>query len=181
MGRRIGGAKALMQLAGAPLAHHAARALRPSVRALAVAGDAAAARALNAPALADPPGASRGPLAGVLAGLAWAAGEGASWLAVAPCDAPLLPDDLVPRLRAAAADAMAACAETDAGLEPLISLWRVDLLPRLQAALGAGAHPPVHRFMHDVGAARVRLGADEAMNVNTADDLARAEALLARR
>lgn len=178
-GRRLGGNKAMTMLAGAPLASHAARALA-GVGALAVAGSAEAARALGATALEDPPGLARGPLAGVLAGLEWAQECGAVWLAVLPCDVPLAPRDLVERLRAAVGEGALVCAETELGLEPLISLWRTDLSPTLRAALAGGGHPPVHALARDLGAARVRLTLEEAMNVNTPEDLARIEAALRR-
>jgi molybdopterin-guanine dinucleotide biosynthesis protein A len=180
-GARLGGCKALTPLAGAPLAAHVARALGAGAH-LAIVGDAEAARVLKAVAIEDPPGAARGPLAGVLAALTWAEGMGAEWVALAPCDTPFLPDDLIARMRAAAGACEIACVESAAGLEPLISIWRIGLTLRLRAALAGGAHPAVHAFMGKLGAARVRLArAEETLNVNTPEDLARAEAYLARR
>jgi len=176
-GARIGGAKAMKPLAGAPLAAHVARALR-SADALAVVGDAQAAAALNAISLDDPPGLARGPLAGVLAALDWARSARADWLALAPCDTPFLPDDLIARLRAGAGMSELACVESAAGPEPLISIWRTHLAERLRAALTGRAHPPVQRLMDEFGAARIRLaGPRETLNVNTPADLAEAETL----
>jgi molybdopterin-guanine dinucleotide biosynthesis protein A len=56
-----------------------------------------------------------------------------SWLAVAPCDAPLLPIDLVVRLVAGAnaAGADAALARVDGRLQPVFAI----VATRLQAAL----------------------------------------------
>ena len=58
----------------------------------------AVAKALGYPTLYDEPGDALGPLAGVKVGLIWAEQQGAHALAVSPCDAPLLPDDLYVRL-----------------------------------------------------------------------------------
>lgn len=177
---RFGAPKALAEFVGAPLIAHVAQAMAGAA-VIAVVGDQSAAEAIGAPRLLDPPGAARGPLAGVLAGLEWAAAEDAGWLAIAPCDAPLLPRDLVARLRLAAADGALACAHTDAGIEPLISLWRTSLLAEVRRALGGGVHPPAHQLMAQFGAVRVTLSATEAMNVNTPADFARAERAYAAR
>lgn len=131
--------------------------------------------------LADPAGAPDGPLAGVLAGLRWA--ESAHWLATIPCDAPLLPDDLVTRLIAGAeaASAPLAYAATTDGPQPLCAVWRPALAGKLVDAL-AGGHPPIHAFAAEVGAVRVRFDdASTFLNINTREDLDRAEAMLAGR
>lgn len=177
-GRRIGGGKANVILAGKPLAAHVARALGDVV-ALAVVGDEKAADLLSAVHLSDPAGFPRGPLTGVLSGLEWACREGAQWLAVAPCDTPLLPRDIVARLRGAVGAAPLVCAQTDIGVEPLISLWRCDMLAQTRAAL-ASNHPPMREFIRNAGAVYLHLALKEAMNVNAREDLARAEFLLAR-
>lgn len=178
-GERIGGDKALKSLGGSLLIAHVARALS-NASALAVVGDFEAAQILGATALSDPTDLPRGPLAGVLSALEWGAAGGVEWVAFAPCDTPLLPGDIIERLRAAA-DGALACAETEDGLEPLISLWRTSLAARVRASLNTGAHPPMHVFFREIGVARVSLSATEAMNVNTLDDLARAETILAKR
>jgi molybdopterin-guanine dinucleotide biosynthesis protein A len=182
-GRRIGGAKALIDLGGAPLLAHAARSLRPAAAALAVVGDAEAARLLDAEALSDPPGAARGPLAGVCAALDWAERRGAGWLALAPCDTPFLPDDLVALLLDAALQAHApiACAKTADGVHPLVSLWRVDVAGAVRAALRERRHPAIHRFIADLGAAHLALADADLANINTPEDLEAARARFARR
>jgi molybdenum cofactor guanylyltransferase len=180
---RFGAPKAQAVLGGASLTTHVARTLQPHVGALAIAGDNPSPD-LNAAALRDPPGAPRGPLAGVLAGLEWAEQGGFSWLASAPCDAPLIPSDLVPRLWAAAtsSDARLVLAATSEGWQPLCALWRTGLAGDLRAALAGGRHPSVHGFAEAVGVCIVRFeDANAFLNINTPEDLARAEALLARR
>ena len=105
-------------------------------------------------------------------------GHGARALAVSPCDAPLLPDDLYARL-AAAAGAGAAMAETSEGRQPLCAIWPVGTLPALTQALTGGAHPPTWRMLEQAGAVKVRFDEVGAFaNLNTREDLARLEASL---
>lgn len=179
VGARIGGDKAMTLLAGVPLVAHVARVLTPSVSALAVVGDPPAARHLQAVDLSDAGAARRGPLYGVSAALAWARAGGADWLALAPCDTPFLPDDFVARLHAAAAaeGAAIAYAQTESGIHPLASLWRVAVQPGLDAML-VQRHPPVHTAIAALGAAGVGFWEAELANVNTREDLAAAEARL---
>jgi molybdopterin-guanine dinucleotide biosynthesis protein A len=172
---RFGTPKALAEMAGRPLIAHVARALSGAVE-ISVVGAEAAAQAIGVVRLADPLGAADGPLAGILAALAWGAERGAGWLCVAPCDAPLLPNDLVARLRAAAGDASLACVTTNAGIEPLISIWRTALLAEVRAEMTGGAHPAARDLARQFGAAYLRLDEADIMNVNTREDLARAEA-----
>ncbi len=156
--RRFGSEKAAALLDGRPLLDHALDAL-DGCAPLAVSAPAgsraeALARARGLAVLADDPAAPRGPLAGVRAGLAWAAGQGADWLAVVPCDGPGAPADLVARLAQAAGAGPGAAAVSPSGPEPLHAVWRTDLLAALDAALASG-HPPVWRLQADLGFARV--------------------------
>ncbi|WP_273523920.1 NTP transferase domain-containing protein, partial [Rhodosalinus sediminis] len=88
-----GGDKALAELAGRPLAAHVAERLSDHVAALALNanGDPARFAALGLPVLPDPLPGRPGPLAGVLAALDWAAGQGAAAAVTAPADTPFLP------------------------------------------------------------------------------------------
>ena len=105
-------------------------------------------------------------------GLIWAGEQGAHTLAVSPCDAPLLPDDLYVRLLAHA-EGGAALAETRDGRQPLCALWPVAALPEVRAALADGAHPPTWQMLERLGARRVSFEHAEAFaNVNTREDLA---------
>lgn len=178
-GARIGGDKAMTLLAGVPLISHVARVLTPSVKGLAVVGDAPAAQHLKAVDLSDVGAARRGPLYGVSAALGWAQAGRAQWLALAPCDTPFLPDDFVARLRAAAEaeGAVIAYAKTESGMHPLASVWRVDAQAGLDAML-AQRHPPVHTAIAALGGVGVAFWEAELANVNTPEDLAAAEARL---
>ena len=181
---RFGGEKAAALLAGRPLLLWAAQRLQKSCGAVAVntrPGTDAERLALAAalPVLHDAAGDAAGPLAGVRAGLAWAQGLGAHALAVSPCDAPLLPDDLFPRLIEAAGTGAAMAATAD-GRQPLCAVWPVSALPAVETALAGGAHPPTWRVLESVGARSVHFErAADFANLNTRDDLAAIAARLA--
>ena len=78
--RMGGGDKALRPLGGQPVLAHVIARLAPQVQALALSanGDPARFAAFGLPVLADSLPGFPGPLAGVLAGLDWAAGRGDS-------------------------------------------------------------------------------------------------------
>ena len=178
---RFGGEKAVATLHGTPLLLWAVQRLRKtcSTVAVSVRRDSAAealANSSNLPTLYDAPGDAAGPLSGVKAGLTWAVSLGVRLLAVSPCDAPLLPDDLFPRL-IDHAEGGAAMAETLEGRQPLCAVWPVAALPSVSAALQGGAHPPTWQVLESLGAKKVRFDAPEAFaNLNTRGDLAAVEA-----
>lgn len=130
--------------------------------------------------LNDDAGDPDGPLSGVKAGLGWALRQGATQLAVSPCDVPLAPEDLYLELQAAARTG-AAMAETADGRQPLCAIWPVSALPVVTAALAGGAHPPTWLLLEQIGAVKVRFAtAERFANLNTREDLARFEALFHR-
>jgi len=182
---RFGGEKASALLAGRPLVMWAAQRLQGSCAAVAINARPgteaeAVAQAAGLPVLHDAAGDAAGPLAGVKAGLAWAQGLGARALAVSPCDAPLLPQDLFVRL-IAAAGAGAAMAETSDGRQPLCAVWPVSALPAVVAALAGGAHPPTWRVLESISAQHVHFDRAEAFaNLNTSTDLAAIAARVTR-
>ena len=176
-GSRMGGAKAHVELAGLILAGHVAQAIQSEL--VGGVGDDVAALRIGAASIADPPGLAKGPLAGVLAALEWGASVGATHVMIAPCDTPLLPAALVELL--AAANATVACVETRDGLQPLVALWRMDLIGRLKDALRDGRHPPVRELLEQFGVARIWFEDAAAFtNINTREDLFRAASLLRR-
>ena len=183
---RFGGEKAVALLDGRPLllwavnrlrtvCAHVAANVRPGTDAEAVA------LAEGLPAIHDAPGDPLGPLAGVKVGLVWAEEQGARILAVSPCDAPLLPDDLYVRLLDQAPDG-AAMAETSDGRQPLCALWPVTALPIVSEALAGGAHPPTWQLLERIGARKVAFEPPEAFsNINTREELAALESRIQRR
>jgi len=180
---RFGGEKAAAPLDGKPLLTWAAERLQASCAEVAVSarpGSEAEVLAGSMPVLHDRPGDPDGPLAGVRAGLEWARGIGAWALAVSPCDAPLLPDDLYPRLIAGAGNG-AAVAQAGGRPQSLCAVWPVSALPAVEAAIAGGEHPAVWRLLDEIGAARVPFDDAEAFaNLNTREDLAQAQNRLKR-
>ena len=178
---RFGGEKAVAQLDGRTLLEWSAQRLRTvcvNVGANVREGTEAeaVAKALGLPLLYDQPGDATGPLAGVKVGLIWAAEQGARTLAISPCDAPLLPDDLYVRLLERA-EGGAAMAETSGGRQPLCALWPVAALPAVRDALVDGAHPPTWQMLERIGARKVFFDGPEAFaNINTREDLAAVQA-----
>jgi molybdopterin-guanine dinucleotide biosynthesis protein A len=179
---RFGGEKAVAELGGRPLLLWATQrlqrvCLQVAVNARPGTETEALARSEGLEVLHDAPGDPDGPLSGVRAGLAWAASVGARALAVSPCDAPLLPEDLFFRLIKAAGEG-AAMAVTDEGRQPMCAIWPVSALSMLTEALAGGAHPPTWRTLVGLGAVQVAVAPPEAFaNVNTREDL---EALAGR-
>jgi molybdopterin-guanine dinucleotide biosynthesis protein A len=178
---RFGGEKAAAPLAGVPLLIRAALRLQGVCSSVAVNARpgteaAALATAAGLPLLPDAPGDPDGPLAGIRAGLEWARGLGARALAVSPCDAPLLPDEVFVRL-IEAADAKGAwrpaMAVTSEGRQPLCSVWPVSALETVSAAIAGGRHPATWRVLEELGAVRVPIEPASAFaNVNTREELA---------
>ena len=180
-----GGDKALLPLAGRPLIAHVIDRLAPQAEPLAIGanGDPARFAAFGLVVVADGEPAGAGPLAGLLAGLDWAASLGAGALVTAAVDTPFLPRDLVARLRDAAGPAGLAVAATPGRdgpeLHPTAGLWPVGLRAALRADLARGARR-LGGWAEAQGCALARFADPDAFfNVNAPEDLARAEAMLA--
>lgn len=186
--RRMGGGdKCLRSLGGETLLARAIRRLQGQVgpMVLNANGDPARFAGYDLPVAADPVEGYAGPLAGVLAGLDWAAGQGPGiqWIATVPTDAPAFPDDLVARLVRALADDRAeiACAASDGRHHPVFGLWPVSLRGALREALVDRGVRKVDMFT-----AGYRLAVadwpidplDPFLNVNRPEELAEAERLL---
>ena len=178
-GRRMGGAdKALLVLAGEPLIARAVARLAPQVERLAISanGNAARFRSLGLPVLPDAD--RQGPLSGLLAGLHWAVQGGADALVTAPVDCPFFPPDLVPHLLLAA-ETGGALATSGGALHPTFGLWPVRLTGPLTDFLASGAKARVGDFARAHGMQPAAFPADGSFaNLNTPDDLARAETLI---
>lgn len=188
-GRRMGGIdKPLAPLGGRWLIEHVIGRAHRQVSRLIInaSGDAARFGPLGLPALADPDGleAYSGPLAGILAGLDWAAAlpaPGVEALAAFPADTPFCPEDFVERGLAALRDgAEVALAASGGRLHPTMAVWRVGLGGRLRRLLIEEGLRRADRVPDHFRAARVDYATqpfDPFFNINTPEDLAEAERL----
>ena len=182
--RMGGGDKGCLPLGGATLLDFVVARLRPQVPDLALNanGDPARLAQFGLPVLPDSVEGSVGPLAGVLAGLDWAAGKGASHVVTAAADTPFFPGDLVPLLLAAAEEQgnPIALARTENGRHPTFGLWPVSLRDDLRQALQDDLRKVVvWTDQHGTALADFPTGRfDPFFNVNTPEDLAEAERLL---
>lgn len=182
--RMGGGDKGLLQAGDKRLIDHVIDRLSPQVAGLALNanGDPARFTDLNLPVVPDSIEGFAGPLAGVLAGLDWAAEQGADTIVTAAADTPFFPCDLVPCLQLAAEGmqhplALAATPDPKRGQarHPTFGLWPVALRDDLRAALQDGLRKVV--LWTDKHDGRTALFPDEAafFNVNTPEDLVRAK------
>lgn len=181
--RMGGGDKGLLPLGDGTILDAVIARLSPQVAGLALNanGDPARFAALGLPVLADSIEGFAGPLAGVLAGLDWAAGEGAETIVTVAADTPFFPCDLVPRLQHAA-EGMArplVLAATPDGRQPTFGLWPVALRDDLRAALQGGLRKVVMWTEKHGGRETLFDEPGEPFfNVNTPEDLARARAMV---
>ena len=183
LARRMGGGdKGRLVLAGQPLVGRVIDRLAPQAAPLALNanGDPARWADLGLPVLADSVAGHPGPLAGVLAGMDWAAGLGAEAVVSAAADTPFLPHGLVAGLLAARGPSGLVLARAGAGpgarAQPTFGLWPVALRDDLRAALGAGVRK-VLAWTDRHAATHADFPEAAFFNVNTPEDLAAAEAL----
>lgn len=174
--RMHGQAKGLLPLRGKPLLGHVLERFAPQVGPLSVNANGAPDdyAAFGYPVLADRLEGFIGPLAGLHAGLLACA---TPWLATVPCDAPLLPDDLVARLHAAlmASDASIAAASAGGRAQPTFMLCRREVVDDLERYLSAGGRK-IHVWLADMKALQVDFADAAAFaNINTPEELAQLE------
>ena len=194
--RMGGGDKALLQVGGQTLLQRVIDRLQPQVgqMALNANGDATRFGAFDLPVLPDSISGFPGPLAGVLAGLDWAAGQGAESIVTVAADTPFFPADLVEVLqdKAQGMSHPLVLAATPRGEEktksmsrsglirhPTFGLWPVALRDDLRAAVQDGVKKVViwTEKHHGREAVFDIEKGDPFFNVNTPDDLKTAEAL----
>jgi molybdopterin-guanine dinucleotide biosynthesis protein A len=187
--RMGGGDKGRLPLGKSTLLSHVIDRLAPQVDGMALNanGDPARFADTGLPVLPDSIDGYAGPLAGVLAGLDWAAEQGATHVVSAAADTPFFPRDLVDRLLIAAQRdgtdiALAATLDPQRGAmrQPTFGLWPVALRDDLRAALSDGLRKVV-LWTDKHGAATASFlptPHDPFFNVNTPEDLAHAQSLL---
>jgi molybdopterin-guanine dinucleotide biosynthesis protein A len=191
LSRRMGGGdKGMHDIAGKPMLAHVVERLAPQVDRIVLNanGDPTRFAAFGVPVVADTIEGFVGPLAGILAGMRWAAANApeANYLASVSTDAPFLPHDLVARLAVALTSAphSVALARSAGELHPVIGLWPIALADDLEAELGAGVRK-VLRWTDKHGTIPVDFepltisgqSVDPFFNANTPDELAEARRL----
>jgi molybdopterin-guanine dinucleotide biosynthesis protein A len=187
LARRMGGGdKARIQIGGMTILERVLTRLKPQCARLLINANGDPARFVDTglPVVADDVPGFAGPLAGILAGLDWAAAHAPDLpdMVSVPGDCPFLPSDLVERLHAAraAAGQPLACAKSGDWRHPVVGLWPVALRHDLRHALVVEDLRKIEVWTARHGIAIAAWPAtpvDPFFNVNRPEDVAAAEAL----
>jgi molybdenum cofactor guanylyltransferase len=190
LARRMGGGdKPLTRIGGATILSRVLERLKPQCTRLVLNanGDPARFADTGLPVIPDDVPDFAGPLAGILAGLDWAAAHApeVAYVASVPGDCPFLPRDLVTRLheaRAASGQPLA-CARSGEWRHPVVGVWPVALRADLRHALTKEDLRKIELWTARHGVALADWPAapvDPFFNVNTPEDAAAAERLAAQ-
>jgi molybdopterin-guanine dinucleotide biosynthesis protein A len=189
LARRMGGGdKARIRIGGATILERVLTRIKPQCAAVILNANGDPARFADSGLTVVPdsvPGFA-GPLAGILAGLDWAAAHrpDIADIASVPGDCPFLPADLVARLTAARATAGTplACARSGDWRHPVVGLWSVRLREDLRHALVVEDLHKIEIWTGRHGIVTVDWPVeplDPFFNVNTPEDAAAAERMAA--
>jgi molybdopterin-guanine dinucleotide biosynthesis protein A len=171
--RRMGGIdKGLVSINGQPMISYVIDALQPQVAALLLNANRShdSYREFGLPVIADADPDFRGPLAGFASGMQAAA---TPYIAVAPCDSPLLCRDMVQRLFGALKKegSRIAVAHDGSRLQPVFALLDCTLLDDLAGYLVDGGRKIDHWYAkHGYAAADCSDVPESFLNVNAPDD-----------
>jgi len=189
LARRMGGGdKALIRIGRETILERALARLTPQTSGIALNanGDPARFASFGLAVVADSVPDFAGPLAGILAGLDWAAANkpGVEWVISVPGDCPFLPRDLVARLHGAriAEGKPLACAHSGDWRHPVVGLWRVALREDLRHAITVEDLRKIEVWTARHGVALADWPVepvDPFFNVNTPEDVDRATRLAA--
>lgn len=171
---RMGGIdKGLADYRGRTLIEHVIERLRPQVAGMLISANRNLERyrAFGVPVLPDDeagPEPFAGPLAGMLAGMRACPTR---WLAVVPCDAPLLPNNLVSHLAETLVVQRAAAACVGNRIEPMFCLLHIGLADDLAQTLAQGERR-AETWLRRIGAVPAAFKHDAAFaNFNTLQQL----------
>jgi molybdenum cofactor guanylyltransferase len=189
LARRMGGGdKPMRSIAGRTILERVIARLKPQCDGLILNanGDPARFSDFGLPVIPDSVKDFPGPLAGILAGLDWAAANrpDVAWMLSVAADCPFLPRDLVARLHAARIEqnAQLAVAASGGQSHPVIGLWSVALREELRHALVVEDIRKIDRWTARYPLATVEWPTqplDPFFYANTMDDIAEAERLAA--
>jgi molybdopterin-guanine dinucleotide biosynthesis protein A len=190
LARRMGGGdKARIVIGGRTILDRVIATMKPQCASLVINanGDPARFADTGLPVVADSVPDFAGPLAGILAGLDWAATHAPQTTDIVsvPGDCPFLPSDLVARLAAARQvdRTPLACARSGKWRHPVAGLWPVALREDLRKALMVEGLHKIEIWTARHGVAIADWPAepvDPFFNVNTPDDVAAAERIAAQ-
>ncbi len=171
-GRRFGGVdKAFLPLCGRTTMSLLIETLRPQTASLAISANGNPQRfsAFGLDVLSDGVHEGKGPLAGLAAGLEWAAAQDADALLTVPVDTPLVPPELVGRLERPPAVAFAANRT-----HHLVALWPLSCRFELAEFLRGPGPYRVGDFGAKIHMRAVHFPATSKyfLNINTPSDLA---------
>ena len=184
--RMGGGDKGLRLVAGKRLIDIVIARLAPQCQPLAINanGDPERFAEFGLPVLADQIADYAGPLAGVLAGMDWAASLGADHVLTVAADTPFFPTDLALKLRQAGQEtglALAASPDAEGKIwqHPTFGIWPTALRDDLRAALNLGLRKIVlWTQKHGAGQAVFSNDPfDPFFNINSPEDVTTAEKL----
>ncbi len=181
-----GADKPMLILSGKTLMEHAIERAAPQVDELLINanGDISRFDRFGLKVVSDPSGDFPGPLAGILSATEWTRQNRpeAGWLVSFACDCPFLPRDLVRRLVAAAQNSAVQVAVASSGSRrhPVFAAWSTDLPLETEDILHSRGLRKVDDLINafpntDVEFAMTPI--DPFYNINTPDDLIRAQSL----
>ena len=190
LARRMGGGdKPLTRVAGKTILSRVIERMTPQCQRLILNanGDPARFADTGLPVIPDDVPDFAGPLAGILAGLDWAAAHAPeiAYVASVPGDCPFLPRNVVARLHQARTDSgqPLACARSGEWRHPVVGVWPVALRSDLRHALTKEDLRKIEIWTARHGVALADWPAepvDPFFNVNTPEDAAAAEHLAAQ-
>jgi molybdopterin-guanine dinucleotide biosynthesis protein A len=188
--RRMGGGdKALLRIGGITILERVLDRMRPQCSGIILNanGDPQRFAQTGLPIVPDNVPGFAGPLAGILAGLDWAAAHApdVTWVGSVPGDCPFLPRNLIARLHAAREEAGTPLASAQSGdwRHPVAALWPIALRQDLRRALVEEDLRKIEIWTARYGVALAKWPdrpVDPFFNVNTPEDAARANEIAAQ-
>lgn len=182
-GRRMGDKdKGLLRLAGIQLVERGIRILEPLVDQVVISANRNISQyeSLGCPIITDTSDSYEGPLAGLQQALNATKGTA---IFVLPCDAPLFTKEMAHRLIETFQQGRhaAVVAHDGARLQPLFGIFSVNTRESLNAYIESG-HRKVESWVRSLSYQAVDFSgeADSFMNINTKEDLVRAESLVSQ-
>ena len=171
--RRMDGQdKGLITLHGRPMVDYIIRALQPQAGKLLINANRNAEQyaAFGLPVIEDMLGDYFGPLVGMASGMN---ATGTTYIVTAPCDSPIIPDNLVETLYHALQENQADISVAHDGerMQPVFALLRCSLLPSLLAYLNEGGRKIDSWYgQQQLALADFSASADTFLNLNTPED-----------